>query len=34
MAGGAQIRRGRVVIRPVIEPDFEQWLPLWGTTAS
>jgi len=29
MAGGAQIRRGRVVIRPVIEADFEQWLPLW-----
>ena len=20
---------GRVVIRPVIEADFEQWLPLW-----
>ena len=29
MPRGAQIRRGRVVVRPVIKADFEQWLPLW-----
>src|SRR5215212_2457789 len=29
MPSGAQIRRSRVVTRPVIEADFEQWLPLW-----
>jgi len=29
MSRGAQIRRGRVIVRPVIEADFEQWLPLW-----
>ena len=29
MSNGAQIRRGPVIVRPVIEADFEQWLPLW-----
>jgi hypothetical protein len=29
MPRGAQIRRGRVIIRPVIEADFKQWLALW-----
>jgi hypothetical protein len=28
MPSGAQVRRGGVTIRPVTEPDFEQWLPL------
>ena len=29
MSNGARIRRGRVIVGPVIEADFEQWLPLW-----
>ena len=29
MSRSAQIRRGRVIVRPVREPDLEQWLPLW-----